>query len=121
MVPVHLGRHPRASLQDHPAPYPLELANRLVRMFSFAGDAVLDPFAGTGTTALAAMHAGRSSVSYEVERRYLDLIKARLAQADVLRDAIFHFEERDTNHRRGQRRTARSRSVDPPQERPPDG
>ncbi|HEX9020051.1 MAG TPA: site-specific DNA-methyltransferase, partial [Nitrospirota bacterium] len=50
-----------ASTKNHPAPYPLELANRLVRMFSFHGDTVLDPFCGTGTTMLAAMKAGRNS------------------------------------------------------------
>jgi DNA modification methylase len=43
-----------ASTKDHPAPYPVELAERLIRMFSFVGDTVLDPFMGTGTTALAA-------------------------------------------------------------------
>ena len=47
----------------HPAPYPPELAERLIRMFSFAGDVVLDPFAGTGSTSLAALAAGRNSVS----------------------------------------------------------
>jgi len=50
---------PGASLKEHPAPYPLEIASRLIRMFSFAGDVVLDPFAGTGTTAVAAMEAGK--------------------------------------------------------------
>ncbi len=70
---------PGASLKDHPAPYPFEIANRLVRMFSFVGDVVLDPFGGTGTTAFAALKAGRSSVTYEVEPKYLSLILNRLA------------------------------------------
>jgi DNA modification methylase len=48
---------PGASTRDHPAPYPLELAQRLVRMFSFVGDTVLDPFVGTGTTSVAAARA----------------------------------------------------------------
>jgi modification methylase len=64
--------------RDHPAPFPVEVPRRLIRMFSFAGDVVLDPFAGTGTTALAAMDAGRHSVSVEVEPRYVDLIEARI-------------------------------------------
>ena len=51
-----------ASTRDHPAPFPLELAYRLVRMFSFVGDTVLDPFCGTGTTMVAALKAGRNSV-----------------------------------------------------------
>jgi site-specific DNA-methyltransferase (adenine-specific) len=44
--------------KGHPAPFPVALAERLIRLFSFAGDTVLDPFAGTGTTALAAMACG---------------------------------------------------------------
>lgn len=59
-----------ASTREHPAPYPLELAERLVRMFSFVGDTVLDPFGGTGTTALASAHWGRNSISVEVEEKY---------------------------------------------------
>ena len=64
--------------RDHPAPFPLEVPRRLIRMFSFAGDVVLDPFAGTGTTALAALEAGRHSVSVEVEPGYVDLLEARI-------------------------------------------
>jgi len=61
-----------ASLQQgHPAPFPAELAERLVRMFSFAGDTVLDPFAGSGSTAVAAIRSGRNSKSVEIEEEYL--------------------------------------------------
>lgn len=84
---------PGASLRDHPAPFPAELANRLIRMFSFAGDVILDPFGGTGTTALAAFHAGRSSVTYEVEERYLPLIMNRLA-GRLMSEATVTFERR---------------------------
>jgi modification methylase len=83
-----------ASLAQHPAPYPLEIARRLIRMFSFLGDTVLDPFAGTGTTMLAALQLGRSSISYEVEPRYLELIRSRLAQQDLLHEARLSFRER---------------------------
>jgi site-specific DNA-methyltransferase (adenine-specific) len=69
---------PGASLKEHPAPFPREISDRLIRMFSFRGDLVLDPFAGTGTTALSAMSAGRSSISYEVEGAYLPLIMKKL-------------------------------------------
>jgi modification methylase len=65
--------------RDHPAPYPIEVPRRLIRMFSFAGDIVVDPFAGTGTTALAAGQTGRNSISVEIEPGYLDLIEQRLA------------------------------------------
>jgi site-specific DNA-methyltransferase (adenine-specific) len=68
-----------ASLRNgHPAPFPIELAERLIRMFSFAGDVVLDPFAGSGSTAIASMRAGRSSISVEVEREYLMMALGRL-------------------------------------------
>ncbi len=69
-----------ASTRDgHPAPYPAELAERLIRMFSFAGDSVLDPFLGTGSTTLAAIRAGRNSIGNEIEPMYLDLARARVA------------------------------------------
>jgi site-specific DNA-methyltransferase (adenine-specific) len=64
--------------RDHPAPYPVEVPRRLVRMFSFVDDTVVDPFAGTGTTAVAALETGRHSVSVEVVPSYVDLTLARL-------------------------------------------
>ena len=68
-----------ASTREHPAPYPIELANRLVRMFSFVGDTVLDPFTGTGTTLAAAVTAGRSAIGTEIDPAYAQMAKARLA------------------------------------------
>jgi len=59
-----------ASTKHHPAPFPLELATRLVRMFSFTGDTVLDPFCGSGTTMVAALRTGRSSIGVEIEPEY---------------------------------------------------
>jgi site-specific DNA-methyltransferase (adenine-specific) len=61
----------------HPAPFPAELAERLIRMFSFAGDVVLDPFAGTGSTTIAAMNTGRNSIANEIEPKYIKLAIAR--------------------------------------------
>ena len=66
--------------KGHPAPYPLEIPRRLIRMFSFAGDTVLDPFAGTGSTAVAACETGRNSVSVEVEPAYVDMIDQRFGK-----------------------------------------
>lgn len=63
----------------HPAPYPLEFAERLVRMFSFVGDTVLDPFMGTGTTNLACARWGRNSVGIEVDVNYFDIARKRVA------------------------------------------
>lgn len=67
-----------ASTRYHPAPYPLELADRLIRMFSFVGDTVLDPFLGTGTTAVAAALSGRNSMGIEVDPHYLREATARI-------------------------------------------
>src|SRR6266542_3852527 len=67
--------------KGHPAPYPIALADRLIKMFSFAGDTVLDPFAGTGTTALAAMVCGRNSISVEIEPKYVTMAEERLREA----------------------------------------
>jgi DNA modification methylase len=67
-----------ASTRQHPAPYPLELAVRLVRMFSFVGDTVLDPFLGTGTTTLGAALWGRNSIGYEVDPEYHKLALNRI-------------------------------------------
>ena len=68
--------------RDHPAPYPVEIARRLIRMFSFVGDTVVDPFAGTGTTALAAMEVGRNSVSVEIDPGYVTAMENRLKTLD---------------------------------------
>lgn len=67
----------------HPAPFPVEVPRRLIRMFSFVGDTVVDPFGGTGTTALAAMETGRNSVTVEVDPTYVDLMATRLRSSDV--------------------------------------
>jgi DNA modification methylase len=69
---------PGVSTKAHPAPFPLELAERLVRMFSFVGDTVLDPFLGTGTTSLAAAKWGRNSVGVEVDPHYFKMAHQRL-------------------------------------------
>jgi modification methylase len=66
------------STKHHPAPFPEELAYRLIRMFSFIGDTVLDPFMGTGTTLLAAARCGRNSVGVEIEPAYVKMSKERL-------------------------------------------
>ncbi len=69
-----------ASTRHHPAPYPLELAERLVRMFSFVGDTVFDPFMGTGTTSLAAARWGRNSIGCEIDPKYFEDAHKRLAR-----------------------------------------
>jgi DNA modification methylase len=69
------------STRYHPAPFPEELANRLIRMFSFVGDIVLDPFVGTGTTMVAAARAGRNSIGIEIDPAYYNLARDRLKKA----------------------------------------
>jgi DNA modification methylase len=71
----------QSTRHGHPASYPLPLAERLIKMFSFAGDTVLDPFVGTGTTSLAALNTGRNSIGVEIERKYLAQAHARLLGA----------------------------------------
>lgn len=79
-----------ASTRDHPAPYPVALAYRLIRMFSFVGDTILDPFAGTGTTTKAAWLAGRDSIGVEVEPSYFELMHKKLAAPPL--GVELHFE-----------------------------
>jgi DNA modification methylase len=77
------------STREHPAPYPLELADRLVRMFSFVGDVVLDPFCGSGTSMLAAMNAGRHSIGVEIDPDYCSLIEQRLDHNSLFKTSSF--------------------------------
>ena len=78
-----------ASTRAHPAPFPVELAERLIRMFSFAGDTVLDPFVGTGSTQVAAAACGRNSIGIEVDPVYMRMGLARLRDEtdDLLKQA----------------------------------
>lgn len=81
-----------ASTKSHPAPFPIPLAERLIRMFSFVGDTILDPFMGTGTTNIAASRWGRNSIGVEVDPHYFKLAETRLrnetnnlfSQTDIL-------------------------------------
>ena len=70
---------PGTSTPKHPAPFSLDFAARLIRMFSFVGDTVLDPFMGTGTTNVACARWGRNSIGIEVDPDYFDLARTRVA------------------------------------------
>jgi site-specific DNA-methyltransferase (adenine-specific) len=65
--------------EGHPAAYPLELAYRLIKLYSWPGDTVLDGFAGSGTTVLAAQHLGRVALGFDVASEYVDSARRRLA------------------------------------------
>jgi len=67
-----------ARQNEHIATFPEELPRRLIKMFSFVGETVLDPFAGSGTTALAAKNTYRNSVAYEINPEFIPIIKAKL-------------------------------------------
>jgi modification methylase len=72
-----------ASTKEHPAPFPLELASRLVQMFSFTGDTVVDPFCGTATTMVAALKHGRNSIGVELDTSYCKLAASRLMNENM--------------------------------------
>jgi len=82
-----------ASTKNHPAPFPQELAYRLVRMFSFVGDTVVDPFCGSGTTMVAAMKAGRNSIGIEIDPEYCRMAEERLRKenSDMFSTATLEF------------------------------
>jgi site-specific DNA-methyltransferase (adenine-specific) len=91
-----------ASTKHHPAPFPLELATRLVRMFSFVGDTVLDPFCGSGTTMVAAFRTGRNSIGVEIEPDYCRMaaryLKAETTNLFSVANLIFEKAEKETAH-----------------------
>jgi modification methylase len=97
---------PGASTKEHPAPYPAELAYRLIRMFSFVGDTVLDPFMGTGTTSIAAIQSGRNSIGVEVDPTYFAHAEARV-RLEVAQGKL-SFDSPSRAERNARRRSARS-------------
>lgn len=92
-----------ASTKLHPAPFPFELAYRLVRMFSFWGDTVLEPFCGTGTTMLAAMESGRNSIGIEIDPDYFRYAANRLKEKNrnLFSKRELVFQEALEGHKKG--------------------
>jgi len=62
----------------HPAPFPEELPNRLIQLYSFKGDVILDPFMGSGTTAVSALKLDRKFVGYDISKEYIELANNRI-------------------------------------------
>jgi len=82
-----------AKQDKHLAMFPEELPKRLIKMFSFVGDNVLDPFLGSGTTTLAAKNLNRNSVGYEINNNYLPTIKEKIGATkdDLFKNVVFEF------------------------------
>jgi site-specific DNA-methyltransferase (adenine-specific) len=79
-----------AKLENHPAPFPEELPRRCIRLYSFVGDTVLDPFAGSGTTLKVARELGRNSIGYEINPEYVSLIREKIGA--TIQNAADSFE-----------------------------
>ena len=86
---------------EHIAMFPEELPKRLIKMFSFAGETVLDPFAGSGTTSLAAKHLGRNSIGYEINKEFEPFIREKLieSQCDLFQteSTVKFIEDKSTD------------------------
>ena len=86
----------------HIAMFPEELPKRLIKMFSFVGETVFDPFAGSGTTSLAAKHLGRNSIGYEINKEFEPFIRSKLCsdQIDLFDDnSVVFVDDKTGNHR----------------------
>jgi DNA modification methylase len=85
-----------ARQNSHIAMFPEELPKRLIKMFSFIGETVLDPFAGSGTTSLAARNLNRNSVGYEINPEFIPIIKDKLStyQTDILSTSYSFIEQK---------------------------
>jgi DNA modification methylase len=75
-----------ATRVGHPAPFPIELPPRLIELYTYRGDVVLDPFMGSGTTAVACVGTDRRYVGYDADASYLELAERRIADARQRRD-----------------------------------
>lgn len=65
----------------HPAPFPIELPRRLIQLYSYSGDVILDPFAGSGTTGVAAIQNGRRFIGYDTDAGYVAAANRRLEES----------------------------------------
>lgn len=88
-----------ARQEHHIAMFPEELPKRLIKMFSFVGDTVLDPFLGSGTTTLAARNLGRNSVGYEINSEFLPVVKRKLhVEQTDFHQTSYEFIEKKTRY-----------------------
>ncbi len=72
-----------ANRVGHPAPFPEALPKRLIRLYTFPGDIVLDPFAGSGSTCVAAKAMGRRYIGYDIDKKYVEIARSRISQVPI--------------------------------------
>jgi len=75
----------------HPAPFPVELPKRCIKLFSFVDDVVLDPFLGSGTTLIAAYSTNRKGIGIDIDRNYCELAQKRVLKEINRRANIFNY------------------------------
>jgi site-specific DNA-methyltransferase (adenine-specific) len=85
-------RPERARRVQHPAPFPVELPERFIRLYTYVGDVVLDPFLGSGSSAVAAVRTGRHYVGYDTDPDYVAIAEARIAEARIAEAPRFEFD-----------------------------
>ena len=104
---------PGASTRTHPAPFPLELASRLVRMFSFTSDTVLDPFCGTGTTMIAAIRYGRNSIGIDIDPEYCRMAARYLKKesSNLFINTELIFDKMISDHQSGKMQVCEDQSL----------
>lgn len=79
----------RASKIGHPAPFPIELPYRLIQLYTFQDDVVLDPFVGSGTTCLAALKTKRRYIGYDNDKKYCELAEKRIFEYKQSKQTLF--------------------------------
>ncbi len=104
---------PGASTRTHPAPFPLELASRLVRMFSFTSDTVLDPFSGAGTTMVAAVRYGRNSIGIDIDPEYCRMAASSLKKesSNLFINTELIFEKMISDHQSGKMQVCEDQAL----------
>lgn len=88
-----------ARQDGHIAMFPEELPARLIKMFSFVGETVFDPFMGSGTTALAAKNLNRNSIGYEINKDFCEYYKRKVMNTSLLDNCIYNIREDETSYR----------------------
>lgn len=101
----HIAPVPPGTI-DHPCPFPEEIPYRLISLYSWPGDLILDPFCGSGQTLKVARYLGRRFVGYDISPRYVELAKRRLEEDPHLREKqlIAIFDHTDASAKRGPRK-----------------